>query len=254
MQEPATDKDKYLLNMAPDSVDDMYDGCMSEMGKAVEDTYLKKEMKDNTNFGKAWKKAKQRRSGGKNKIHSKPVPPEQLAIYVYTSNDPNVYADFNEAVRTQKSKYSTTFSYHSLHFYLTKAIQDRNSNRPDKIDQAKCYTGYRRTKSYFIQDVLNREIRFGTFTSSSQGDYLDPKKFGDKSCFKIWTCFGADISVHSASESEREVLIPPYEVFKVTKIEKRSDNPNLPCEVVYEVNSTKRNESNLTCALFPNKV
>ncbi|XP_028268934.1 ecto-ADP-ribosyltransferase 4-like isoform X2 [Parambassis ranga] len=231
-------KDENPLDMAPNSVDDMYDGCLSEMEKDVEDKYLKNEMNENKNFTEAWEKAEEHYEW-KN---------WQLAIYVYTL--PNVYLDFNTAVRNQSSKYNTTFSYHSLHFYLTQAIQNLTSNRPDEVDPAKCYTVYRRTKSYFSLDVLYREFRFGSFTSSSQGNYQDTQKFGNKSCFKIRTCFGADISKYSNVSSQREVLIPPYEVFKVTKIEKISDNKGLPCEVVYEVDSTETNKSNLNCALF----
>ncbi|XP_028268959.1 T-cell ecto-ADP-ribosyltransferase 1-like [Parambassis ranga] len=238
-------KVEYPLDMANNSVDDMYDGCMSEMEKAVKDNYLKKEMNRTNHFKDAWKKAEQYYE----RKNMKPFP-SQLAIYVYTLESPNVYLDFNTAVRNQSSEYNTTFSYHSLHFYLTQAIQNLTSNRRGKVDPNKCYTVFRRTNIYFRQDVKNKTIRFGSFTSSSQGNSSNPDKFGDKSCFRIRTCFGADISNYSLVKDEKEVLIPPYEVFNVTDVKNRSENKGLPCEVVYEVNSTQSVQSNLNCTLF----
>ena len=61
---------------------------------------------------------------------------------------------------------------------------------------------------------------------------------------------GADFSLYSKLENQAEVLIPPYEVFKVVEIKKRSTmQPDLPCEVVYKVKSTGY-VSKLNCALF----
>ena len=59
---------------------------------------------------------------------------------------------------------------------------------------------------------------------------------------------GANISLYSKFEKEAEVVIPPYEVFKVVEIEKPTSKR--PCEVVYTVKHT-RAYSKLNCALFP---
>ena len=135
-----------------------------------------------------------------------------------------------------------TFGYHALHFLLTTAIQAKTASGGNK-----CLTVHRRVNRYFCQDVENKEIRFGRFTSTSLGRYAT-EAFGDKSCFKILTCMGADISPYSTFPNEAEVLIPPYEVFKVVKIEKPTSKR--PCEVVYTVKHT-RAYSKLNCALFP---
>lgn len=241
------------LDMAADSIDDMYQGCNSQMKTRVGNEYLPSERK-NEKFKQAWDEAvkfydnKWKRKMGKKRSNT--LGREQaVAIYVYTLDQPNVYFDFNTAVRKKGSVYTTEFKYHTLHYFLTDALQTLNSRKPE---DKRCVTGYRRVNSSFRQDVLNKEIRFGSFTSSSMGNYPRPDRFGDKSCFEIFTCFGADISLYSkVGDSEGEVLIPPYEVFKVTKIERRLDQQNLPCEVVYKVKST-RTVSNLNCALFSN--
>ncbi|XP_049428218.1 ecto-ADP-ribosyltransferase 5-like [Epinephelus fuscoguttatus] len=241
------------LDMAPNSVDDMYNGCKDNMKFKVQTEYLQNEKNRDRNFKQAWDEAekydtqKWKRRKGKR-------PPNYLgkeqavAIYAYTLDKPSIYSDFNNAVRTQRPEYSTTFRYHAFHFFLTDALQTLNTRKPQA---ERCLTGYRRVNSYFCQNVLNKVVRFGSFTSSSMGWYPNPVKFGDKSCFKIITCLGADVSLYSKlGESEREVLIPPYEAFKVTKIERRSKQRDLPCEVVYTLESTRTPLSNLNCALF----
>ncbi|KAM7393984.1 hypothetical protein PAMP_020813 [Pampus punctatissimus] len=241
------------LDLAPNAVDDMYTGCKNKMENRVKNEYLANEKNKDRNFTLAWveaekyynKKWKRR----KEKRPSTGLGKEQImAIYIYTLDKPKIYLDFNNAVRTQKSKYKTTFRYHTLHFFLTDALQTLNARKPEA---ERCLTGFRRVNSYFRQDVLNKGIRFGSFTSSSMGWYPSADRFGDKTCFEIITCYGADVSLYSMlGESEREALIPPYEVFKVMKIEKRSDWKSLPCEVVYKVKSIGKTLSNLNCALF----
>ncbi|XP_023189159.1 ecto-ADP-ribosyltransferase 5-like [Xiphophorus maculatus] len=231
------------LDMAPDSVDDMYDKCEEKMKEKIETDFLKNEKNKNKNFKEAWNKAEEyyNRKREKNNL---PLMKEQImAAHAYTLEEPPLYREFNNAVRTQKSEYKTKFPYHTLHFYLTMAL------RTIKPKPENCITGYRRASCKFRKDVLNKEIRFSAFSSSSADGYGD-KMFGEESCFEITTCFGADISEFSAFKSEREVLIPPYEVFKVTEIKESSEHNKLPCNVVYKLQSTKTTSSNLNCAFF----
>ncbi|XP_062292359.1 ecto-ADP-ribosyltransferase 5-like [Scomber scombrus] len=241
----------FPLDLAQNAVDDMYTGCQDKMEKKVKNEYLMNEKNKDKNFTLAWVEAEKyfnKKWKGKKRPSTALGKEQIMAIYIYTLDKPKIYMDFNDAVRTQKSKYKTTFRYHTLHFFLTNAIQTLNARKPQA---ERCLTGFRRVKTHFSQDVLNKGIRFGSFTSSSMGWYPSADRFGDKTCFEILTCYGADISLYSKlGESEREALIPPYEVFKVTKIEKRSDWKSLPCEVVYKVKSIGKTLSNLNCALF----
>lgn len=223
------------------------------MLERVKKYFLWNEKNKDKNFTQAWSEAEKYYNKKWNRRGRRPstaLGKEQLmAIYAYTLDKPKLYLDFNDAVRTQKSKYKTTFKFHALHFFLTDAIQTLSARR---AEGERCLTGYRKVDSYFDQEnVLNKEMRFGAFTSSSLGWYPNAARFGDKSCFEIVTCGGADVSLYSKlGESERELLIPPYEVFKVTKIKKRSEEKSLPCEVVYKVRSTGKALSSLNCALF----
>ncbi|XP_063740217.1 LOW QUALITY PROTEIN: GPI-linked NAD(P)(+)--arginine ADP-ribosyltransferase 1-like [Eleginops maclovinus] len=241
------------LDDAPNSVDDMYNGCKDKMKSKVQTEYLANKKNGDSRFKQAWLEGEnydnKKRSNKKGRQSTKALGKEQaVAIYVYTLDNPKIYPDFNEAVRTQKHEYKTRFRYHTLNFFLTDALQTLNTR---KREEERNITVYRRVNSYFRQDILNKEIRFGSFTSSSMDRYASDITFGDKSCFEIITCLGADISLFSKlGESEGEVLIPPYEVFKVTNTERRSDQKTLPCEVVYYLESTGKAISNLNCALL----
>ncbi|XP_076585636.1 GPI-linked NAD(P)(+)--arginine ADP-ribosyltransferase 1-like [Chaetodon auriga] len=236
------------LDMAPNSVDDRYNGCKDKMMTKVQSEYLPNERNTNEEFKSAWGEAEgvyNQRWRPATGVASSPNAlgkEEFIAVYVYTSASGNPHIDFNAAVRDGRSEYKTTFRYHALHFFLTTALQ--------KLKPATCQTGYRGVDRYFSQDVLNKEIRFGSFASTTILGLSKAKNYGAKSCFKIHTCFGADVSVYSKfGEAEAELLIPPYEVFKVKNIMRRSEQNHLECEVVYEVQSTKRPLSNLNCAL-----
>ncbi|XP_024115643.1 T-cell ecto-ADP-ribosyltransferase 2 [Oryzias melastigma] len=243
----------YPLDMAINSVDDMYKGCEDKMLKNVKN-FLKNETNNNPKFRDAWSEAEMYYNGKwkRNKKRSLEKN-EAVAVYAYTNAQINIYDELNKAVREQGPEYQTSFNYHSLHYFLTRAIQKLAAKQTEE----KCHTSYRRTKVSFMEVPLNTKIRFGQFTSSSlhplklnKGKNLG-KDFGEKSCFKIKTCFGADISIYSRYEdAEAEILIPPYEVFKVTKIETREKDKELPCEVVYTVESTREPVSNYNCALF----
>ncbi|XP_043969774.1 ecto-ADP-ribosyltransferase 5-like [Gambusia affinis] len=234
------------LNMAPDSVDDMYDKCEEKMKGKIENDFLQNEKNKNKNFKEAWNKAEEYYKSEWEKKNPPLMKEQIMAIHAYTLKNPPLYCEFNNAVRTNKSVYQTNFPYHTLHFYLTMAL------RTIKPTAVNCVTGYRRTKSEFRKDVLNKQIRFSAFSSSSKDGYAN-EMFGEESCFEITTCFGAQISKFSKFPSENEVLVPPYEVFKVTEVKESSEQNKLPCKFVYKLQSTKTTSSNLNCAFFNNK-
>ncbi|XP_051801910.1 ecto-ADP-ribosyltransferase 5-like [Acanthochromis polyacanthus] len=216
------------LSMVEDSVDDMYFGCSDKMMKTVTQKYRKELVKGlyadalkNVDVEKCVEKnLKEKEDKALTKNHME-------AICAYTSDD--VYQEFNPAVRTNRSVYTSSFQFHILHFFLTSAIQILNN-------KYNCSTTYRRTNVMFTGNV-NQRIRFGSFSSTSFRKDLLP--FGNKSCFKITTCTGANLKNYSVYGDEEEVLIPPYEVFRITK--KYEGNSKLPelkdCDVVFVLKS-----------------
>ncbi|XP_074486747.1 T-cell ecto-ADP-ribosyltransferase 2-like isoform X2 [Sebastes fasciatus] len=222
------------LDMATDSVDDMYDGCRPETASVI-DLFGVFEWHFNRNFSTAWALAESR---AKKPEHKQLKEEHATVMYMYTKLKP-IRQDFNRAVKTGKYNYSTDgFRFHYFYFFLTEAIQVLRHN------QTSCRTTYHRTWKHFDHDVINANMRFGAFTwvaSSKQSFGFN----GNVSCFEIYSCFGADITHYSASRQEGQVLIPPYEVFKITDV--LTDDPW--CSVVYKLQSTKVPKRDLNCKL-----
>ncbi|XP_050956046.1 GPI-linked NAD(P)(+)--arginine ADP-ribosyltransferase 1 [Labeo rohita] len=227
----------YPFNMALNSVDDQYDGCTKEMAHLVMTEYLEKELNNSAEFQMAWQEAKNNASAPEDDLTEN----HSIAIYVYTDKD--VYREFNKAVRSEKDKYQNmTFPWYSLHFLLTEAIQIL------KKTQKGCKSTYRGTHVRFDKDVLNTEVRFGSFTSSSLNRTV-AEDFGNAFCFEIYTCEGAEVTHYSKFPDEDEVLIPPYETFKVTGVINRTDENDLWCDTVFTLESSGK-ISDLNCKLF----
>ncbi|CAJ1052715.1 ecto-ADP-ribosyltransferase 4-like [Xyrichtys novacula] len=223
------------LDMVKDSVDDMYSDCKPQMMQNVKHKYFDRENRGV--FQKVWKKAEtcaMKKTKQKDKEDAALTKDHLKAICVYTSSHPKFYELFNAAVRTNRTEYVTTFPFHSMHFWLTSAIQILNNNK-------KCFTVYRRSNLMFTGKV-NQLIRFGFFTSTSKR--TDLYHFGVKTCFEIQTCHGAYLKKYPClGDREEEVLIPPYEMFKIAKKKSRKLTR---CKVIYVLESIGF-YSNLNC-------
>ncbi|XP_074486770.1 erythroblast NAD(P)(+)--arginine ADP-ribosyltransferase-like isoform X5 [Sebastes fasciatus] len=234
-----TNKD-IPLSMEEDSVDDMYRGCDAAVMETVKNKYIEEETTKVPLSG-AWKNAtvcadkkfKERKDEALTKDH-------MHAICVYTGN--GVYKVFNDAVRTERRKYGSSFQFHSLHYLLTSAIQILNNNN-------NCHTTYRRVTNRFSGKV-NQIIRFGSFASSS--NKTDLTEFGNETCFKIKTCSGASLKNYSTyDDREAEVLIPPYEMFNITEISNGKFKGLEDCERVFVLESAGV-KSRLNCKVVHN--
>ncbi|XP_010865417.2 NAD(P)(+)--arginine ADP-ribosyltransferase 2-like isoform X1 [Esox lucius] len=225
----------FPLGMTPDSIDDKYDkysSCRDVMYGKVNRVYLPDEKKANPEFNSSWMKAEE--EWKKTVLDDSKLTREQfIAIYVYTNPSTSIFSTFNTIVRDG----SAPFKYHSLHFFLTDAIRTLNKG---------CENTYRRTTVDFNPKLF---FRFGTFTSSSRSPNITT--YGNVSCFSIKTCYGAYLEPYTATKEEEEVLIPPYEVFKVTNVQQNppKNEPLGDCKVVYTVESIGV-QSNFNCKLL----
>ncbi|KAL3067111.1 hypothetical protein OYC64_016957 [Pagothenia borchgrevinki] len=233
-QNPAEKSVALPLDMATDSIDDMYEGCRSQTASVI-DLFGVFEWHYNRNFSIAWALVE---SSAKNLVHTQLKEDHAIVLYMYTKLK-YIQHVFNQAVKTGKHKYSTyTFRFHYFYFFLTDAIQVLREN------QTLCRTTYHRTWELFDHNVINTNMRFGAFTwAASSKQSFDFN--GNVSCFEIYSCFGADITHYSATKQKGQVLIPPYEVFKVTDV--LTNDPW--CSVVYKLQSTKAPKRDLNCKL-----
>ncbi|MGH0154972.1 UNVERIFIED_CONTAM: hypothetical protein FKN15_028681 [Acipenser sinensis] len=190
------------MDLAEDALDDQYVSCSNKKIKLIK-SYLQSELKKNPIFGKAWKTALEKVQIKKKKLKTLSLE-QATAIRVYTMDA--VYSEFNRAVRTGGKKYKM-FPFKAWHFYLTDALKRLRSNKE------KCYKVYRGVNLTFTTAAGNI-VRFGQFASTSLNKNK-AKKFGEKTLFTIRTCLGVPIEKYSAFHTEKEVLIPPFERFKV---------------------------------------
>ncbi|ROK79153.1 NAD(P)(+)--arginine ADP-ribosyltransferase 2 [Anabarilius grahami] len=223
------------LDTAPNSVDDYYYDCRENMAKDVK-KYLNEECGKNPEFKKAWEE------GEKNVLkHDTLKLDNSVAIYVYTDTEFKIYKIFNNDARNGKQNYKDgTYKWYSLQFLLKEAIEILRKK------QNRCFKTFRGTNLKF-NEIAFPSIRFGSITSSSL-DRNIAKRFGSKSCFEIYTCLGADVTEYSRLPYEKEVLISPYEMFKVTAVRTKQYQKDLWCDTVFTLKSSGTRKE-LNCAL-----
>ncbi|XP_062859465.1 LOW QUALITY PROTEIN: NAD(P)(+)--arginine ADP-ribosyltransferase 2-like [Trichomycterus rosablanca] len=205
-------KQPIKLDMESNSVDDQYEWCESLMRTWSQDHTLKNESNSSEDYTNVWK------------IYRNITDINEQIMKMYTAND--FFMQFNAEVSTGRTNYMKDFPYKAFHYLLTRAVQ--------KFQLNECTEVFRRVDISFVTNVTGREMRFSRFASTSlKTDLYD---FGNASCFQIYTCFGANIDSFSLYPEEQEVLIPPYETFKITNVTENHES----CDVLYTLQSTGR--------------
>ncbi|XP_003767038.2 ecto-ADP-ribosyltransferase 5-like [Sarcophilus harrisii] len=226
---------KYPMSFESNSFDDQYMGCEETMNiKAIE--LLNEERAKNPEFDKVWEKAE---NLWKNMSPDKKRMDKmfEIAVIAYTLEDYKMYQTFNQAVRgccESLESYVKNFHFKAFHFYLTRAIQTLKGT---------CRNVYRGVNVKMYPDGTGK-MRFGQFSSASL-EQNEVKIFSGSSgtIYHVYTCKGASIAHLSKFPYEKEVLIPPYEVFEVSRFSEDSNG-------ITTVNLThERTFSKYNCAL-----
>uniref|UniRef100_H9GP20 NAD(P)(+)--arginine ADP-ribosyltransferase n=1 Tax=Anolis carolinensis TaxID=28377 RepID=H9GP20_ANOCA len=192
------------LTMAPNSYDDQYIGCPSTMEDKLMDP-TKNEFAPGKKYTYIWENAVSFWNQSKGSV----LLPENfkkvygVALLAYTAV---------AICGKSTTSYEKDFHFKSFDFLVTKAIEVL------KASQTGCYDVYRGVSNLrFTVPDPNKPVRFGHFTSSSLSKEV-AEYFGTDTFFTIKTCYGAKIIDFSYFPSEEEVLIPPYETFKVVGV------------------------------------
>ncbi|KAM4697312.1 GPI-linked NAD(P)(+)--arginine ADP-ribosyltransferase 1 [Discoglossus pictus] len=209
-----------VLDMALTSYDDQYKGC-SDVMEAEIPLLFQSEYSKNKEFAEAWDTATFRWEEKKKYAQVPQGFKDQyaIALLAYTINGP-LFKVFNAAVRQagqSRGYYLNNFNFKVLHYYLTKALQEL-----DAIEIPDCRKVFRGTQGIRFKPESKKPMRFGQFTSSSTNDQ-NALQFGADTFFNIHTCYGVNIRNFSFFPGEDEVLIPPFEKFKVTNFSKDKD-------------------------------
>ncbi|XP_063301080.1 ecto-ADP-ribosyltransferase 5-like isoform X2 [Pelobates fuscus] len=217
---PQTDGQKVQLGMYEDSFDDQYFGCIEKIEKIVQ-KLLEKERSENADFNSTWESAAKSWPTKKSSLKTLPKGFQDehgIALLTYTNMTSPVYKQLNRGIREYGAD-PERFKYHSLHFYLTRALTLlRDSCKGDPF-----YTYRGASKVQFEPPTGSKQdVRLSQFSSSTT-DIKEAQQFGNASFFRITTCYGADIQSFSSFPSQKEVLIPVDEVFHISSYSKEGN-------------------------------
>ncbi|XP_066193537.1 erythroblast NAD(P)(+)--arginine ADP-ribosyltransferase-like [Sylvia atricapilla] len=211
--------ENFPLDMANTSFDDQYLGCGPAMTAALP-ALIRSEFQKNHAFAHVWEKAAaewQRRGSHVSPLSS---PDQAIALMAFTTLD--LYKDFNNAVHLAGSspqEYRDNFHFKAFHFLLTQALVTlRNTQGPH------CQDVFRGTRRYTLTAQSGDTVRFGRFRSASlRKETVECR--GTHMIFQAHTCHGVDIRNFSMHPEETMVLIPPFEIFKVTNVTEHRGRP-----------------------------
>ncbi|XP_010764826.1 erythroblast NAD(P)(+)--arginine ADP-ribosyltransferase-like [Notothenia coriiceps] len=195
-----------LLDMAPDAIDDMYNGCRKEaLEKFVHSGLLKQELNSSEEFQEAW---------SANSPCLKAIPggtKEHMAALLAYEGDEDFSKTFDNAVQTMggnvRNTYESQFHYKSLHFLLMDSMSLLYSN--------KCETVYMIREEYTAEQ--DSKVRFGKFTKvwSSYSLMKGMMDLDGLVIFNITSCFFIKLGTNICSEDTDMALLSPVEVFTV---------------------------------------
>lgn len=206
---------KVNFNLAPDSFDDQYQGCSQQvMEELRQGDYFTKELEARRNYSRVWHNSHLTWLNRDKALPENMTITHAVAILVYTLNK-NIRSDFTKAmVSAARSpwQYKHSFHFKYLHYYLTSAIQLLRKKSVIK-NGSLCYEVHYEA-DFYLEAYTGATIRFGHFLSSSLLR-KEAQNFGNQTLFTIFTCLGAPVEDFSL---KKEVLVPPYEVFKVVNM------------------------------------
>ncbi|NXY39160.1 NRT2 ribosyltransferase, partial [Pomatorhinus ruficollis] len=191
-------------------------GCRSAPSKDLP-PLKRPEFQQNPLFAQVWAKATdewQRRGPPES-----PLSPEQaIAIMAYMMKD--MYKEFNAALRMaghSTREHQDNFHFKMLHVLLTEALavlRDAQKWNCKELLHQVCGVQFKAKRG--------DTVHFGEFTSMSLNETTGNCS-GKETLLQVYTCEGADISSFSDNSQNWGVLIPPFEIFEVTKVTETGD-------------------------------
>ncbi|XP_059333645.1 erythroblast NAD(P)(+)--arginine ADP-ribosyltransferase-like [Ammospiza nelsoni] len=210
--------DVYRLDMAPDSFDDQYQGCVPAM-KAALPALNRSEFEQNKEFAEVWvKAAAEWQSRGP---PESPLSAEQAtAIMAFSMTDPRTFNDVLRVVGHSRHEYRDNFHFKTLHFLLTDALATLRD-----AQKGQCRDAFLKVCDTRFETQPGETIRFGHFMP-----VLSSKQIGEcpgETMLELRTCHGVEIQFFIEHPEPEIVLIPPFETFKVTQYTLKGDKTQI---------------------------
>nr|NP_001028818.1 erythroblast NAD(P)(+)--arginine ADP-ribosyltransferase precursor [Gallus gallus]AAX15960.1 GPI-anchored ADP-ribosyltransferase [Gallus gallus]AAX15961.1 GPI-anchored ADP-ribosyltransferase [Gallus gallus] len=203
---------EVAMDMAPHSFDDQYQGCIHLMEAELEE--LNRTEFANETFAEEWRNATEKWQRRWGRVSSPMVlrQDQAIAMLAYTMEG-ELYRVFNNATLTagrSRQHYLSSYPFKALHFLLSRALHTLRESQTQRCHNV--FRGVRGTRFTAQQGTV---VRFGQFISSSLRKKV-AEFFGLDTFFSVETCYGVPIKEFSTFPGEDEVLIPPFEQFRVT--------------------------------------
>ncbi|NXW66798.1 NARE ribosyltransferase, partial [Eurystomus gularis] len=202
-----------VMDMAPNCFDDQYCGCSHMMEEELEELN-RTEFANNGVYAKAWTIAAAEWRSRQGRVPQTLRPELAIALLTYTQESP-LHGVFNRAVREagrSRQYYLRDFHFKVLHFLLSEALRTLRDAGPHR-----CYSVYWGVQNIRFTALHHQSVRFGHFTSASLKQ-SGAKYFGPDTFFLVETCYGVPIRNFSFYPNKEEVLIPPFETYKVINV------------------------------------
>uniref|UniRef100_A0A8C0A2I5 NAD(P)(+)--arginine ADP-ribosyltransferase n=2 Tax=Bos TaxID=9903 RepID=A0A8C0A2I5_BOSMU len=185
------------------------------MEMLLQGDYFMEELESSKHYRKVWHQTHLNWLNQEKPLPGNMTVTHALAVSVYLSDD-RVHLDFSRAMASaagspQQYKHSFRFKY--LHYFLTSAIQLLRKEIVSRKDSL-CYEVQHELKGVYLRAPVGAIVRFGQFLSTSPARE-QAQRFGNQTLFTMLTCLGAPVQDFSL---KKEVLVPPYELFKVVNV------------------------------------
>ncbi|KAJ8001075.1 hypothetical protein DPEC_G00187450 [Dallia pectoralis] len=209
------------VNRERRSVDDRYTKCRMEMMVNITSgDLLTRELQANPFFSDAWLQAERCNTTMANltKLHI-------TALIVYTNQNrtfPEMFDTDTLALGPDVNSYRLYFLYKSFHFLLTDALRLLRAQNKLELgqDATNCLLVYTESRGWGeLQRGLGDHVRIGHFILAST------RRYSSSFDLIIQTCHGTLLprftKRHCRSYSGFNVLVPPYELFRVAAVKKK---------------------------------
>ncbi|KAM4793673.1 LOW QUALITY PROTEIN: uncharacterized protein ACIQIH_014765 [Cyanocitta cristata] len=207
------------LDMAQNSFDDQYQGCRPAMLAAL--PALNRSVQQNKNFAQAWAKATAEWQKKMSSVSYLPSD-QAIALMAYTMDD--LHEEFKAAVREAGSsprEYRDNFHFKMLHFLLSSALAGLRD-----IQGRQCRCVIQGVSGVRFEAQPRDSVRLGRFLPVSHCGGTDDD--GMDTVLQVDTCHSVDVRDFSSDPSKEQVLIQPFETFKVTFVVRDGDKVQHP--------------------------
>ncbi|XP_063804826.1 ecto-ADP-ribosyltransferase 5-like, partial [Pseudophryne corroboree] len=205
------------LGMYEDSFDDQYVGCLNQM-EALAPDLLRLERQNDKELDNVWEEASEAWQIVKPSMKTLPEGFKDeygTALLVHITGKTNLVPAVQQYGFAPQS-----FRYHSLQFYVTRAMILLRAGCDGKP-----LTTYWGTNGFFFDPPPEpqQNVRLGQIPFTAT-DFSVALHSGHHSFFNITTCFGVEADNFSNIFSNTIVIIPVNEVFNVSRNTEKGNN------------------------------